>query len=168
MITATHLHAMIVHFPIALLLVGFLSEIIGLISKRPFFRQASFYLLLLAAAGAITAYLTGDAAGEGMEGGSLEKAMNLHEQAATITLWLTIAAALARLASELLKKNKQWLKIITFVIFAAAVAGVSWTGYLGGQLVFKHAAGVELGIGNLNNAQPEKDSTVKTEDELNE
>ncbi len=148
MISATHLHAMIVHFPIALLLVGFLSELIGIVFKKSFFTQVSFYLLLLAAGGAITAYLTGDAAGDGMEGGSLKKAMDLHEQAAMITMWLTIAAASARTAYELLKNKMLWLKIAAFVLFAAATAGVGRTGYLGGQLVFKHAAGVELGLGN--------------------
>ncbi len=151
MISATHLHAMIVHFPIALLLVGFLSEIIGLVTGRKFFNQTSFYLLLLAAGGAITAYLTGDAAGDGMEGGSLKKAMDLHEQAAIITMWVTIATALVRTAYELLKKKMKWLKIAAFVLFAFAAAGVGRTGYLGGQLVFKHAAGVELGIGALDN-----------------
>jgi uncharacterized membrane protein len=157
MITATHLHAMIVHFPIALLLVGFIFEVIGLISRKPFFSQASFYLLVLAGFGAIVAYFTGNAAGSGMEGGSLQKAMEAHEQAATITLWLTVAAALSRLAVELLNKNIVWLKIATFIIFTLAVLGVSRTGYLGGQLVFKHAAGVEFGIGNLNSNPTDED-----------
>jgi uncharacterized membrane protein len=148
MMTATHLHAMIVHFPIALLLVGFLSELIGIITRKAFFNQASFYLLILAAAGAITAYLTGDSAGGGMEGGSLKKAMDMHEQAAFVTLWLTIAAALVRTIVELLKKKIWWLRIAAFVLFTAAAAGVGRTGYLGGQLVYKHAAGVELGFGN--------------------
>jgi uncharacterized membrane protein len=150
MISATHLHAMIVHFPVALLLAGFLSEIIGWVSKKQFFSQAAWYLLILAAAGAITAYFTGEQAGEGMEDGSLKKAMDLHQQAAVITLWLTIAAALLRTASELLKRKMKWLKIAAFVLFASAAAGVGWTGYLGGQLVFKHAAGVEFDIGNIN------------------
>jgi len=155
MLSATHLHAMIVHFPIALLLVGFLFETIGLFSKKTFFQQAGFYLLILAAAGAITAYLTGNAAGEGMEGGSMGKAIEAHEQAATITLWLTVATALLRSAYEILKNKMLWLKIISFVLFTSAVAGVSYTGYLGGQLVFKHAAGVELSIGGSDSNQSE-------------
>lgn len=150
MITATHLHAMIVHFPIALLLVGFLFEIIGLIRKSSFFKQASFYLLLLTTAGAIVSYLTGDAAGDGMEDGSLGMAIEAHEHAATVTLWLTIVAALTQVILEFVKKNILWLKVVAFILFAAAVVGVSRTGYLGGQLVFKHAAGVELSIGDFN------------------
>ena len=148
---------MIVHFPIALLMVGFLAELIGLITRRSFFSHASFFLLVLAAASAITAYLTGDAAGDGMEGGSLKKAMDLHENAAVITLWITIAAAAVRTLFELMKNKVNWLKIAAFVLFAAAVAGVGRTGYLGGQLVYKHAAGVELGIGNMNDTLTEED-----------
>ena len=157
MIAATHLHAMIVHFPIALLIVGFLSELIGLIFKKTFFSQVSFYLLLLAVAGAATAYFTGDAAGDGMEGGSLKNVMDLHEQAAVITLLLSIAAAMARIAYELLKNKLWWLKTVAFVLLATAVAGVGRTGYLGGQLVYKHAAGVELGIGNPDSVSANQD-----------
>lgn len=156
MIASTHLHAMIVHFPIALLLVGFLSDIIGLFSRKPLFRQAAFYLLLLGTAGAIAAYFSGDAAGEGMEEGSLGKAMALHEQAAQITLWITVAAALFRLGAGLMKENYRWVRIVAFLLFGLSVAAVSRTGYLGGQLVYKHAAGVELGIANFPAVAPEK------------
>ena len=41
MITAPHFHAMVIHFPIALLLAGFLSELIALFSKKQFFKNAS-------------------------------------------------------------------------------------------------------------------------------
>jgi uncharacterized membrane protein len=153
MFTATHLHAMIVHFPVALVLVAFLSELIGLILKKQFYSQASLYILILAGLGAIAAYLTGDAAGDGMDGGSLLKALEAHEEAATFTLWLTIAAAGAKIALYLVKKEMRWLKVMAFVLLLTASGSVALTGYLGGQLVFKHAAGVELGIGNFGTLQ---------------
>ncbi len=146
MISSTHLHAMIVHFPIALLLVGFLSEIIGLFSTRFFFRQAALYLLILGTAGVIAAFFSGDAAGAGMEEGSMGKALALHEQAAEVTLWLTIAAVTLRVATTILNSGQIWIKITAFVLFTLSVAAVARTGYLGGQLVFQHAAGVELSI----------------------
>ncbi len=157
MFTATHLHAMIVHFPIALVLVGFLFETIGFISKKDFFHKVSFYILILAAAGAIVSYLTGHSAGEGMEGGSLGTAIEAHEEAALITLWLTIAAAVVRFIIEFWKKSLTWLKITAFILLLGAVAGVARTGYLGGQLVFRHAAGVELGFGNAAVSNQESD-----------
>lgn len=149
MFTATHLHAMIVHFPIALVLVAFLSELTGLVLKKKFYQQASLYLLILASLGAIAAFLTGDAAGEGMDGGTLNQALEIHEESANFTLWLTIVAAGVKLGLTFLKKEMRWLKIVAFILLLAAVVSVARTGYLGGQLVYKHAAGVELGIGNF-------------------
>ena len=68
MITAPHLHAMVIHFPIALLMAGFLSELIALFSKKQFFKNASFYLLILGALGAIVAYVSGSYAGRWDDG----------------------------------------------------------------------------------------------------
>jgi uncharacterized membrane protein len=153
MFTATHLHAMIVHFPVALVLVAFVSELIGYILKKPFYLQASFYILVLAGLGAIVAYITGNAAGDGMDGGSLQKALESHEGSATFTLWLTIAAAGAKIVIYFVKNEMRWLKILAFILLFAAAGSVARTGYLGGQLVFKHAAGVELGIGNFDALQ---------------
>jgi len=146
MISATHLHAMIIHFPIALLMAGFFSEIIALFSKKEFFRQAAFYLLILGALGAAAAYLTGSYAGEGIEEGPLKKPMELHEQAATITLWLAIVTALFRAAVFYFKYDRSWVKWVGVILFTALAGSVSRTGYLGGQLVYSHGAGVELAL----------------------
>lgn len=151
MISSTHLHAMVVHFPIALLIIGFLSEIIALFVKKPFFRQAAFYLLLLGTFGTIAAYLSGNAAGEGIEEGALGKALELHEQAATISLWLTIITAIVYLSLYIFKYNKTWVRIVSIILFAGVIGAISRTGYLGGQLVYKHGAGVQLELPDFSN-----------------
>ncbi len=46
MFDTSHLHPMIVHFPIALLIIGFLFDLAGVISKKDFFNKAGFYLLI--------------------------------------------------------------------------------------------------------------------------
>jgi uncharacterized membrane protein len=96
--------------------------------------------------GTVVSYLAGNAAGEGMEEGTLNKAMELHEQAATISLWLTIITALVYAGIYFLKFNKRWLKIIAVLLFTGVIASIARTGYLGGQLVYKHGAGVELAL----------------------
>jgi len=146
MITAPHLHAMVIHFPIALLMAGFLSEIIALISKKEFFKNASLYLLLLGAIGAIVAYVSGSYAGDGMTDGILQEPLELHEEAAIITLWLAIITALFRAAMHYFKYQKAWAKWVSFILFTVLVGYVARTGYLGGQLVFKHGAGIELAL----------------------
>ncbi len=151
MISATHLHAMIIHFPIALLMVGFLSEVIALFSKKEFFSNAAFYLLLLGALGASAAYLTGSYAGEGIEEGPLKNPMELHEQAATLTLILAIATALFRVVVYYFRYNRNWTKWVGIILFVALVGSVARTGYLGGQLVYSHGAGVQLALPDFGN-----------------
>jgi len=151
MISATHLHAMVVHFPIALLIVGFLSELTAFFIKPTFFRQAAFYLLLLGTMGAIASYLAGNAAGGGMEEGPMQKAMELHEQAATIALWLTCFTAVVYLAITFLKNQNKWVIIVSVILFACVIGAIARTGYLGGQLVYKHGAGVELALPDFSN-----------------
>jgi uncharacterized membrane protein len=146
MISSTHLHAIVIHFPIALLIVGFLTELVSLFLMKPFFKQMAFYLLLLGTFGTIVSYLSGDAAGEGMEGGSLGRAIELHEEAATIALWLTITTAVLYLLVFIFKYNRKWVRVVSVLLFACVVGAIARTGYLGGQLVYKHGAGVELGL----------------------
>ena len=151
MISATHLHAMIIHFPIALLMAGFLSEVIALFIKKEFFSQAAFYLLILGALGATAAYLTGGYAGEGIEEGPLKNPMELHEEAAAITLWLAIITALFRAVIFYFKYNRFWVKCVGIILFTALVGSVARTGYLGGQLVYSHGAGVQLALPDFGN-----------------
>ncbi|TXF78827.1 DUF2231 domain-containing protein [Chryseobacterium sp.] len=146
MISPTHLHAMVIHFPIALLLTAFLGEIIGLILKKTFLNQAAFYLLILGTFGTLIAYLSGDAAGDGMEGGSLGKAIMLHEEAAALTLWLAIITTLLYGALYFFKSHNRWYRIVGIILFATVIGSVTRTAYLGGQLVYRHGAGVELEI----------------------
>lgn len=155
MISATHLHAMIIHFPVALLMAGFLSEIIALISKKEFFSQAAFYLLILGALGATAAYITGSYAGEGVEDGPLKIPMELHEGSATLTLWLAIVTALFRAVVYYFKYNRVWVKWLGIILFTALAGSVSRTGYLGAQLVYSHGAGVELALPDFGNTGDE-------------
>lgn len=151
MISATHLHAIIIHFPIALLIVGFVSELVGVINNQTFFKNTAFYLLLLGSIGAITAYISGSFAGEGIEEGPLKIPMQLHEQAALITLWLAIITALYRVVIFYFNYNSALIKWIGIILFTALVTAVVRTGYLGGQLVYSHGAGVELALPDFNN-----------------
>jgi len=145
----THLHPMIVHFPIALLIVGFLSDIVGLLTKRDFFTQTGFYLFTLGAVGVIAAFVTGDQAGDGiMEEGALKQALEIHEEAATLAIWVTSIAAVFRIALFLLKKYSGVLKMVSLALGLLAVMAIARTGYYGGELVYKHAAGVQLDFGS--------------------
>lgn len=152
MFDTQYIHPMIVHFPIALLIVGLLADIIGLLLKKEFFSKAGFYLLILGTLGVIAAFITGNLAGEGVtEAGSLKQALENHEDAAELSIWLISAAAVVRIIFAVMKKYTGILKWIAFALFLIGVLSIARTGYYGGELVFKHAAGVQfnLGIENL-------------------
>jgi uncharacterized membrane protein len=168
----THIHPMLVHFPIALLIVGFLSETIGLFTKKEFFGTAGFYLLLLGAMGVGAAYLSGQNAGDGItEVGTLKLALETHEGAAELTLWLAIAAAVTRIAVVILiryfgKDFEGLYRTVAYVFFLCVVLSVARTGFYGGELVYKHAAGVQLdlGLGSLPSDSTATETENKKED----
>ncbi len=150
MFDLTSLHPVVVHFPIALLIVGFFSDLAGIILKKEFLSKAGLLMLVGGALGAGVAYFSGHAAGEGLaEGGALKQALDAHESAAEMTLWLAIAGTAIRAGMVLGKKYVGALRWIPTVILFASVLSVARTGHLGGQLVYKHAAGVQLTFDTL-------------------
>ena len=159
MFTLDHLHPIIVHFPIALLLVGLVADLFGHFAKKKFFSKAGLLLLLLGTAGTIAAFLSGDHAGEGMpEIGSLSQAVDIHEEAAELTLWLAIITSVVRLASLWIVRYGKLLTLTALGLFLITAASVARTGYYGGELVYKHAAGVQLDLGLPAPAGDAKDS----------
>jgi uncharacterized membrane protein len=151
MITATHLHAMLIHFPIALLLVAFLSELIAAIFKSEFYKKVSLLLLILGTIGVIAAFLSGGSAGVGIEEGPLKIPMELHEQAANFSIWMACIAATFHTTIYFLNYKSAVTKAIGIVLFAVLIAAISRTAYLGGQLVYSHGAGVELVLPDFQN-----------------
>ena len=162
MFDTTHLHPMIVHFPIALLIVGFLFDLFGAIFNKHFFSKTGFYLLILGTLGVLAAYISGNIAGDGVsEVGTLKQALENHEDAAQISLWLMVIASIVRIAIVLLKKYSGVFKWAAIVLFLAGILSIARTGYYGGELVFKHAAGVQLNLGFDFNS----DNSNKSEEE---
>ncbi len=171
MFDISHLHPMIVHFPIALLITGFIAELSGFLFKKELLSKGGFYLLILGSIGLIAAYFSGDHAGGGLsESGMLKDALEDHKNAAVITMWITLIAAIFRTAIEFFRKYRVILRGIGLVLFLAGVLSLARTGYYGGDLVFKHAAGVQLNLGfeQFDNQNPEikpGDSNDKNNDD---
>ncbi|MGE5431879.1 MAG: DUF2231 domain-containing protein [Syntrophomonadaceae bacterium] len=148
MFETSHLHPMIVHFPIALLIVGFLFDALSLFVKKEFFSNAGFYLLILGTLGVVAAYFSGTFAGSGIsEAGSLKQALETHEGAAELALWLMVITAAIRIALVIAKKYEGGFKYATIFLFLLGVLAIARTGFYGGDLVFRHAAGVQLNLG---------------------
>lgn len=138
------IHPAIVHFPIALLLVGFGLELAGRLRRAEWMRRAAAALLVLAALASAAAFLSGKQAEEAAEDAGVPDApIESHEAAGT---WTMILAALAA-GVRLVEGNGQrpvtrWAAPVALALYAAAAASASLAGYRGGELVYKHGAGV--------------------------
>ncbi|HQU71325.1 MAG TPA: hypothetical protein PKV71_01400 [Calditrichia bacterium] len=144
----TLLHPMVVHFPIALLIAGFLFELIAAFSGKEFFGKAALYLLVLGTAGAVAAYFSGEFAGEGLsESGSLKNALEAHEEAAKMAMGIMVLTAIVRIALVVVHAYRGLYRAAAVLLYMIGVLLVSRTGYYGGELVYKHAAGVQLSLG---------------------
>ena len=92
-----NIHPLIVHFPIALLMTGFLFELIGLFAKKDGFGKFAFILYILGTVGAAAAVISGNFAEDGVgDILGIEHALEEHEQLGTITLWFFVAMTLIR------------------------------------------------------------------------
>jgi uncharacterized membrane protein len=157
----TELHPLVIHFPIALLLVAPLFIIAGIIvnpQKGRSFLIAALVLMLLGTAGAFLAIATGEAAGEVAERTpAVSAVLERHEELAEMTrivfsvLTLLFAAILS--LPRLLKREASGVAArilpLAFLVFysAGAVILVN-TAHNGGRLV--HELGVHAGITQSN------------------
>ncbi|MDR3652929.1 MAG: DUF2231 domain-containing protein [Paludibacter sp.] len=138
MFSTSHLHPMLVHFPIALVIVGFLSELAFLYFKKEVtLSKMGFYLLIIGTIAACAAWLAGNFFTSDLEGAA-GKVQALHELFANITLGLLLFTSAIRIF-QLIKKNENpQLKWFAFAVYALAALSVSITGLFGGTLVYSY------------------------------
>lgn len=138
MINVSHLHPMLVHFPVALLLIGFIAELAFLYFKKTTCLSfAGFYLLIFGALAAAAAVLTGELFTSEMSGTAGE-VKGMHELFASVTLWTALAAAVLRIIHKASKKENAALKWTAFILYAVCAISVSITGFYGGTLVYNY------------------------------
>ena len=138
MISVTHIHPMLIHFPIALILFGFIAECAALyFKKETYLPTLGFYLLLVGTATALFALLSGVLFTSEMSGKANE-VQETHEIFAWITLCTLVAASALQIYINIkIPKNTNW-KWLAFVLFGWAAISVSITGFLGGTLVYNY------------------------------
>lgn len=138
-------HPQIIHAPIALIVVGFLFELIGRALDRAWWRKAAFAMLVVGVMGAALAVLSGLPAGQSAEHhGVSEQAVDSHEEMALLTLWLGIAAIVARVASTRLAGVGGALSALALLLHLATAVCVGIAAHRGGKLVYEHGAAVRV------------------------
>lgn len=133
---------MIVHFPIALILFGFLAEVLShILKKENWLIKAAFWLMMAGTLAAIMGYLTGEYFTQELTGeaGELKEK---HELFAKITMYVMIAASAFRLWLLYSHKSETNLKWIVFTLFLVAATTIGIVGFLGGSLVYNYMIGI--------------------------
>jgi uncharacterized membrane protein len=164
-----HLHLLLNHFPVIGTLMGSGLLLWGILKKQDNIKSAAAVLLALMAIIAIPVYLTGEPAEEAVEKlpGVSEAMTELHEEAATLAIWLmeiTGAVSLIAFALALQKRKAAYTVFITaFILSAVCFAAMARTGYYGGQI--RHT---EIQSGAATNMQGEKATETGTENKVKE
>jgi len=137
MFSTAHLHPMIVHFPIAIIIVGFVAEAASLFFRNEkCLSKTGLYLLVLGALSAIAAWGSGQLFTTEPTQGAILEVFEKHETGAFITMLLMLAAAAFRIYILYAKKEETSLKWVAFSLYLLGVLAVSYTGFMGGTMVF--------------------------------
>lgn len=135
------LHAALNDLPTALLLAAVVFDLLAAATRRPGFRQVSFWILIAGALGGVAAVLSGLQAEEYIaHGDAVHRVMKTHRLLAFVTLGTFGVLALWRILREQ-KMGSAERGIVTLLSLAGVGVLVSTATY-GGRLVFDHAAGI--------------------------
>lgn len=134
------LHPLVVHFPIVLLIVAALLQIIG-----SFYSKANwdYITLVLLAGGVAGAYLSGSFFHPHTEGlpSHVAEILERHELFASLTLYASVVALILKITGMfILKSRKRMVEIITAFILLFSAVSVSLAGHWGAYLT--HVEGV--------------------------
>ena len=136
----THLHLLLNHFPVIGTLIGSGLLLWGIVRKQNSLKAAGAAVLFLMAVIAIPVYTTGEPAEESVEDlPGVSKAMiELHEEAASIAIWLLAITGLLSLTALVMDFRKKtaagFIFMVSFVLSVISFAAMARTGYYGGQI----------------------------------
>jgi uncharacterized membrane protein len=130
---------MIVHFPVALITVGFIVEVISFFFKsEKCLSKTGFYLMVLGTLAAIAAWSTGQLFTSEPNQGAIAEVFKKHETGALITMILMIIGSAFRIWLVVQKKEETQLKWVAFAFYLLGFAAVTFTGLMGGTMVYNY------------------------------
>lgn len=133
-------HPLITHFPIVLLIVAALFQLIGLFVFK---KEMSWIVMGTLLAGVITTFLATNVFHAHAKDLSekVNEIFELHEKMAYLTLWTSLLALIVKIVSHCFLDRKRWVEIVvTLLLFVSAIT-VSITGHHGARLVYIEGVG---------------------------
>jgi uncharacterized membrane protein len=129
-----NLHPLVVHFPIVLILLAFLSQLASFFVFR---KQLSWVTILLLIGGLLGAFMASSVFHPHTTGLSenMMEMLEAHEFYASLTTWLAAIALLIKLISHFALSRKMWAEIVVLAVLAGSAVTVSLAGHLGAQMV---------------------------------
>lgn len=141
MFSTTHLHPVLVHFPIALILTGFLADLLFLYKKYKWLSNTGFFLMILGTLGALAAGLSGIFFTQEPTEGEVVKIYNQHTHAAFATLLIMVLVTIIRTVLYF-KHREDKFRWGIFTLYLLGAAAVGYTGLMGGTMVYSYFLGI--------------------------
>lgn len=138
----SNLHPLVVHFPIVLLLLALVTQVVSFFLWK---KQLNWGTLLLLVGGFLGAYIASTFIHPHTTGLSdaAELVLEKHDLFADYTIWLSGLGLLLKGINMFLFKEKFWLEMIIALILAGAAFSVSKAGHYGATLAHIHGVGVQ-------------------------
>lgn len=136
MFDTSHIHPMLVHFPIALSLLGVVLELLSLYKPDRFHYPCGEILLYFATLSAILAATAGSLFTPNFTISQLAQAKDIHSTFAGIGVTLLCIASACYISRYFFKKYAHSIRKVGFVFYLLAAIIVAVTGFLGGVLVY--------------------------------
>ncbi|GAA5520258.1 hypothetical protein LQ318_00915 [Aliifodinibius salicampi] len=162
---APNIHPILVHFPIAIILVAVLMDLLDFFLPDQWWDELKTTILYgIGAISAIAAYYTGSLAADSVFLSSgAQTVLNEHSDWALWTVWFFGIYAVLRILLHWFQKIDQ--KMIKIGLFIVALPGVFFlyeTGDHGAELVFGYGAGTGQLVEQQSSSSPEADSLQET------
>lgn len=133
-------HPLVVHFPIVLIIIAAVFQLVSLVVFRS---EMSWAVLFLSLFGAIGAYLASNVFHPHTTA-LVENAQRLlaeHEFYADMTFWLAAAGFFAKVFSNFVFKRRWWSETVVTALLIGSAIAVSLAGHHGAELVHKEGVG---------------------------
>jgi uncharacterized membrane protein len=129
------LHPVLVHFPVALVLVALVAEILCITRRDGRHADTARFLIVVAAWISVPAAITGFIRADGMEFDAAQQQLfEVHRVAGIATPVLVFLCA--GLAEGVRRSGQIWELILYRVVLVLAASSTAVAGYFGGEIVF--------------------------------